>query len=689
MEINILNKKITSIKGVGKKTEALLARLGIYTCGDIVSYKPVKYVEFDKPAPIEPYTGDKKVCICGKLTKPAITTNAVAYKITSATITDGMNSIRAVWYNQAYISKIIKPYTSYVFVGNMVKRKNSIRMEHPVYYNPEDYSKLIGSLKEVYSLTSGLSNNTVLKLVANVLDSMQVQDDYLPKSIREYCKLPSLDSAIRGIHRPANKEELYLSKKRLSFDEFFLFLLSSRKLRKNMDSISSKYLIQHDSEVYNSFIDSLPYKLTSSQYECIDLIKKDISSGKVMNRLIQGDVGSGKTVVAAIALYATYRAGYQGVIMAPTEVLANQHFNTFNTFFAKLEHAPRLGILTGSMSKKAHNDVYHKLINHEIDILIGTHALIQESVDFSKLAMVVTDEQHRFGVKQRKYLADKGNQPHVLVMSATPIPRTLALVLYGDMDVSIINSKPKGRLPIKNAVIYKKDRAKAYKHILGELKKGHQAYIICPLVEESESIEAENVYDYGESLAKSDFKNYNIGVLHGKLSQQEKDNIMSDFANRHIHILVSTTVVEVGVDIANATVMLIEDAQRFGLASLHQLRGRVGRNNLQSYCIFVCTSGSENAKKRLDIIGGSNDGFHIAAEDLKLRGPGEFFGVIQSGRCEALFNEIYNETEVFELAYKSCEDIENAVHGISEDEYKILENKLNSYQNEHCINMVL
>lgn len=373
--------------------------------------------------------------------------------------------------------------------------------------------------------------------------------------------------------------------------------------------------------------------------------------------------------------------------MVPTEVLAKQHYQSLEKLWSKAKKAPRTALLTGSMSKAERLEVYERARSHEIDILIGTHALIQEGLEFARLALVITDEQHRFGVRQRESLEKKGSRPHVLVMSATPIPRTLALILYGDLDISTIESKPEGRLPIKNALIGAKQRDKAYVHIQKELQKGHQAYIICPLAEESEHLEAENVFDYREKLAKTALKNYNIDIIHGKMPQNEKDRVMDDFVRGRTNILISTTVIEVGVDVANATVMLIEDAQRFGLASLHQLRGRVGRGKAQSYCIFVGTSDSENAKKRLEIIANSNDGFYIAAQDLKLRGPGELFGLMQSGELMFSLGDICDDTEIFAAAERSAAILHNQEIILSDIEKEKLDQRILRYRQDFRFNL--
>ena len=459
-------------------------------------------------------------------------------------------------------------------------------------------------------------------------------------------------------------------------------LLKNKRLR-----VKSKNIVSKEIKYLEEIKSTLPFKLTDSQNNVIDEILNDMSSGVVTNRLIQGDVGSGKTVVALICLYMAVKSGFQGIVMVPTEVLAKQHFKSMSETLGKLENPPKIGILTGSMTKKEHLAVYEKIEAGEIDIVVGTHALLVEDVKFKNLGLVVTDEQHRFGVRQRTTLSDKGEDVHVLVMSATPIPRTLAIILYGDLDISTIETKPVGRLPIKNAVITENDREKAYRHISLEIGKGHQAYIICPMVEESENIEAENVIEYSKKIADKFSQNCKIEVLHGRLQQKEKDDIMSRYVNKEIDILVSTTVIEVGVDVPNATVIMIENAERFGLATLHQLRGRVGRSELQSYAIFVRTSNSNIAKKRLEIIGNSNDGFYIASRDLVLRGPGELFGLAQSGELDFGIADIYNDNDIFEMAKKAVDLVQN--ENIGEEESKKLEERINNYMDLHYKKLAL
>ena len=468
------------------------------------------------------------------------------------------------------------------------------------------------------------------------------------------------------------------ARKRIVFDEFFMFSLALKQLKEREGDDDTGIVIGY-SDVCDKFISSLGYALTGAQAKAFSDIRKDLESGKCMNRLVQGDVGCGKTVIAQLSLLMTAKAGYQGLLMAPTEVLARQHYEGFVKSFEP--YGVSVGLLVGSMTAKEKRIMYEKIKNHEVDIIIGTVALIQEKAQYDNVALVVTDEQHRFGVEQRHSLADKGINPHMLVMSATPIPRTLAIILYGELDISVIDELPKGRQHIKNCVVNTEYRPSAYEFIKKEIALGRQAYVICPMVEENEESDACNVVGYCESLRKIMPENINIEYLHGAMKGKQKNEIMTRFATGEINILVSTTVVEVGVNVPNATVMMIENADRFGLATLHQLRGRVGRGDYQSYCIMINTSEAENVAKRLDILNRSDDGFYIANEDLKMRGPGELFGTVQSGELYFKLGDVFNDADTMIIANEISRNI-------SKDEYNklIKENEIVRERMECCIN---
>ena len=683
----MIDISVKNMKGVGAKTAEYLDKLGIGTIRQLLKHYPIRYLEYKPPTKIAEVNRDEEIVIKATISKNISLTGSNK-KIATTKLTDYIDVIDVIWYNSPYLRATLKQGESYVFVGRFSKRSKKT-LEHPIVYTIEEYEKKIGGFKPVYALTAGINNNAMEKLIKLSFDYIDDKDfeEYLPQSILEKFLLESRRLAIRNIHSPKNKSKLFEAKKRLAFDDFFRFLYGMNLLKNKRLRIKSKNIISNEVRYVEEIKAVLPFNLTKSQENVIEEILNDMSSGIVTNRLVQGDVGSGKTIVALICLYLAVKSGFQGVVMVPTEVLAKQHFKSMSEILNKLENPPQIGILTGSMTKKEHLIVYEKIEKGEIDIVIGTHALLVENVKFKKLGLVVTDEQHRFGVRQRSTLSDKGEDVHVLVMSATPIPRTLAIILYGDLDISTIETKPVGRLPIKNAVITEEDREKAYKHILLEIKKGHQSYIICPMVEESENIEAENVLDYGKKIADKFSQNCKVEVLHGRMHQKEKDDIMSRYLNKEIDILVSTTVIEVGVDVPNATVIMIENAERFGLATLHQLRGRVGRSELQSYAIFVRTSNSNIAKKRLEIIGNSNDGFYIASRDLVLRGPGELFGLAQSGELDFGIADIYNDNDIFDMAKKAVDMIQCGDMG--DEEMEKLEIKINNYMDLHYKKLAL
>lgn len=683
----MLGNGVSSLKGIGKKTEELLAKLEIRTVGELLTHFPQRYMEFHPPCPILSCKAGENIAILAKIKKAPTTLSLGSYKVTRTVLSDGHTDLAAVWYNSPFIVHRIESSKQYIFTGRLSQKKTGLLLEHPLIYTQEEYRMKCNTLQPVYSLTAGISNSFLIKQIRTVLNGISELEDYLPQDLLQNFNLSDYDSAMRKLHMPKNAEEAEQARKRMIFDDFFLFLYQIRLMRKENCSIKNGFAIQQKAKILEMFYKHLPYTPTGAQSRVIDEILSDMESAKVMNRLLQGDVGSGKTLVAAAALYMIFSSGFQGVVMVPTEVLAKQHFLSMQKMFDGMDKKPKIDLLTGSMSKKEHLEIYEKAKKHEIDILIGTHTLIQEELEFAKLALVITDEQHRFGVRQRRNLGKKGRNPHILVMSATPIPRTLALILYGDLDISVIDEKPEGRLAIKNAVIREEEREKAYIHIENEIKKGHQAYIICPLVEAGENTDIENVFDYREKLAKTSLKNYNIDIIYGRMSQNEKNRVMEDFIAGRTDVLLSTTVVEVGVDVPNATVMLIENAQQFGLASLHQLRGRVGRGKEQSYCIFVRTTESRNAKKRLDIIGKSNDGFFIAAEDLKLRGPGELFGIAQSGELKFSLADIYDDSEVFKAANKAADAVLHRKIMLTDEERKKFDTKLLQYR-EHFFDKV-
>lgn len=531
-------------------------------------------------------------------------------------------------------------------------------MEHPELFCPPDkYDEKLNTLQPIYGLTAGLSNNTVMKAVKQALEGLNLSKESLPEELRLKYQLAEYNYAVRGIHFPEDKEVFYHARKRLVFEEFLSFILSLRKLKTSNERMSNEYVMEEHPAV-KELIRKLPYQLTNAQTKVWQEISENMKSDTVMSRLVQGDVGSGKTIVAVLALLNTAMNGYQGAMMAPTEVLARQHYESICKLFDTYDIPVKVVLLTGSMTAKEKRKVYDRIECGLAKIIIGTHALIQDKVFYDNLALVITDEQHRFGVKQRETFANKGGVPHVLVMSATPIPRTLAIILYGDLDISVIDELPANRLPIKNCVVDTSYRNTAYAFMKKQIAEGRQCYVICPMVEESESMEAENVIDYARELQREMGDGILVSYLHGKMKQAQKDEIMTQFGENKIQILVSTTVIEVGIDVPNATVMMIENAERFGLAQLHQLRGRVGRGKYQSYCIFMSASKSKETKERLEILNHSNDGFQIASEDLRLRGPGDFFGIRQSGLMDFKLGDVYQDSNVLKMANEAANWLE-------------------------------
>lgn len=673
---------LTDLKGVGEKTGKLFERLGIRTVRDLLSYYPRDYQAYERPVPIGQLKEQRIMSVESALATSADLLRFNRMQLVSAQIRDLTGSLQLAWYNMPYMRSHLKTGEMYVFRGRVAKKRGRLVMEQPEVFTPEAYEALEDSLQPVYGQTRGLGNKAIVKMVRQALEVRQMEREYMPGDIRRRQELAEINYALERIHFPADRAELLFARKRLVFDEFFLFLTGVKRLKEHRENKASSYIIR-EAALAVRLKESLPYRLTRAQEQAFADVCRDMGGGFVMNRLIQGDVGSGKTIVAVLALLSAAENGFQGALMAPTEVLARQHFESITKLFADCGIEKRLVLVTGSMTAKEKREAYAAIASHEADIVIGTHALIQEKVVYDKLALVITDEQHRFGVGQRELLSGKGDSPHVLVMSATPIPRTLAIILYGDLDISVIDELPAGRRAIKNCVVDPGWRPKAYAFIENQVAQGRQAYVICPMVEASEMIEAENVVDYTKSLRKELPDFIRVEYLHGKMKAKDKNRIMEEFAAGEIQVLVSTTVIEVGVNVPNATVMMIENAERFGLAQLHQLRGRVGRGADQSYCIMINGSGDGDAAKRLDILNKSNDGFFIASEDLRLRGPGDIFGLRQSGDLEFRLADIFTDADVLKRASQEVSRLFAEDPGLEKEEHKELRARIEAYLGDH------
>lgn len=658
-----LSSSIDNLKGVGPKTAALFEKRRVKTIEDLLRFYPRDYLSYEEPVLIREAEFGTRVAI-----KATIQSYVEMKKVRNLTIVscygkDTTGTIKLTWFNSPFLKQVFHIGQTFVFVGIVGVKNNQLVMEHPEYYTIKQYEDMIASLWPVYPLTEGLSNKIVTKAVTAAAPYIYEMQEIVPVEVRELFHLMSLQEAVKGMHFPTKKEQLYECRKRLVFDEFFSFLLRMRQMREHTVKAENHYVMKQWDKA-DSFMETLPFSLTKGQLQAIEEMKQDMEGPSVMNRLIQGDVGSGKTVVAEIAMLAAVSNGYQAAFMAPTEVLAMQHYEGVKKDLEAYD--VRVALLCGSTKIAEKRKIYEALEKGDIDIVIGTHALIQDKVIYKNLALVITDEQHRFGVRQRAMLSEKGAEPHVLVMSATPIPRTLAIIMYGDLDISIMKDMPASRKPIKNCVVGPKYRPTAYKFMLDQIEMGHQIYIICPMVEASENMEAENVMEYQENLKSVFPDQVRISYLHGKMSAEEKNQIMKQYTEKEIDILVSTTVIEVGINNPNATVMMIENAEKFGLAQLHQLRGRVGRGEAQSYCIMLCATDKKEAMERLNVLNSSNDGFYIANEDLKLRGPGDFFGVRQSGEMLFHLGDIYNDADVLKQANEAIAYLEKINYSFDE-----------------------
>lgn len=683
-ENRIMNEQsaISTLKGIGEKTEQLFHKLNIYTIGDLLRHFPRGYEVYEEPMPIVEIPEGKTVTVTGEIYGKVQVSGKANMQVTTIYVKDATGTLRVVWFRMPFLRNTFQRGGLVTLRGKAVKRRGTLLMEQPeIFYPNTIYEEKIHTMQPNYGLTAGLTNNAVVKAMKQAMFYLDLKQDFLPSEIRLRYHLAEYNYAMQGIHFPVEKQEFYTARERLVFEEFFLFVLALRQIKERNEKSENTFCFPQQESV-ERLINELPYQLTNAQQRVWSEIKADLTGVHIMSRLVQGDVGSGKTIIALLALLLVAANGYQGALMAPTEVLAKQHFESICELLREHQILVNVELLTGSMTAKEKKMAYERIASGQAQIIIGTHALIQEKVTYQSLALVVTDEQHRFGVKQREKLAAKGETPHILVMSATPIPRTLAIILYGDLDISVIDELPANRLPIKNCVVDTSYRKTAYQFMKKQVLEGRQCYVICPMIEENEKLEVENVIDYAQTLQEELGDTIRVDYLHGKMKQSEKDEIMEQFGKQKIQVLVSTTVIEVGINVPNATVMMVENAERFGLAQLHQLRGRVGRGEHQSYCIFMSGSKSKETKERLTILNQSNDGFFIASEDLKLRGPGDLFGIRQSGILDFKLADVFQDALVLQHASEAVDWLLEKDEKLERAEHRNLREHLQRYLKE-------
>jgi ATP-dependent DNA helicase RecG len=648
-----LDKPLQYLKGVGEARAALFKKLGIFTVGDMITHYPREYEDRSRLKKlIELQDGDQCSFEGYIASKPVVSRPRRGLTVCRASIRDDTGIINATWFNQPYLKDVFRMGEKYLFYGRITRRR-TFEVVNPVYEKIDDAGPVnTCRIIPIYPSTGKLTQNAIRAVIRNALEfAGDSIDDILPRWVRESYSLTDALYAVRNIHYPENDEAFLKARERLVFEELFLLQTTLMSLKADSERSGSGIRFGAGTEV-RKFIDDLPYKLTNAQLRVFSEIERDMESSKAMNRLVQGDVGSGKTIVAVLALVKAVKSGYQGAFMAPTEILAGQHYITFSKLLEPL--GIKVSLLTGSTTAKESRKILEQISLGETDIVIGTHALIEDKVVFKKLGLVVTDEQHRFGVRQRAALGRKGDNPDILVMTATPIPRTLALILYGDLDISIIDELPPGRKKVLTYAVDSGMRERVNNFIRKQVNEGRQVYIVCPLVEESDAVEAKSASELSAELAQKTFSDLKVGMIHGKMRPAEKEDVMARFAAGDIDILVSTTVIEVGVNVANATLMVVENAERFGLSQLHQLRGRVGRSEYQSYCILFNDNKSEVTRERMKVMEKTSDGFVISEKDLELRGPGDFFGTRQHGIPDLKIANLYRDVEILKKAQEAA-----------------------------------
>jgi len=674
-----LDAPVTVMVGISRGYAEKFVKLGVTTIRDLLYLFPRRYDDYRNLKPINRLEYGEEATIIASVWDAGLRKTRGGAPIFTATLSDGSGMLQCTWFNQPYLADKIKPKMQIVVSGKVDEYLGRLTFQSPEWELLERELLHTARLVPIYPLTEGLSGRWVRRLMKRVVDywAPRIQE-YLPESVRASAGLLDLSAALAQAHFPDDWSDLERARQRLAFDELFLIQIGVLRQRQAWRSQPGR-ACKFDPTTVHRFIGSLPYPLTQAQKRALDQIMADLQAGVPMNRLLQGDVGSGKTVVAAAAMVATVAAGAQAALMAPTEILAEQHYKTLSKLLGNLANPPVVQLLTGSTPDK--DQVYARLASGEVNIVVGTHALIQRGVEFRDLAFLVIDEQHRFGVEQRAALRQKGEgtlRAHVLVMTATPIPRTLALTLYGDLDVSVIDEMPPGRQKIETRWLFPTERERAYNFIRAQVEKGHQAFIICPLVQESEKVEAKAAMEEYERLQKEVFPHLKLGLLHGRMKSDEKDAVMGAFVRGELHALVSTSVVEVGIDVPNATVMLIEGANRFGLSQLHQFRGRVGRGEHASYCLLLADSTNVASDERLKAIESTDDGFALAEKDLELRGPGEFFGTRQAGLPDLRVAKLA-DMRLLELAREQAQRLFGADPTLSAPEHRLLAQKVNRF----------
>jgi len=652
-----LDIPIQSIKGIGPAKAKLFKKLGLNTIEDLLEYYPRGYKDKSEITQIRDLKPDAsytvKVIASGKAQEGRTRNRLI---ITKLTVFDATGKLNVVWFNNRFVKNSFSEGDEVLMHGKIKRIGKDLVMDAPEYEKVTSSDSVnLMRIAPYYSLTEGLTQKDFRKALYNALQLVNEKlTDVFPEDLRKRYSLAEINFCINNIHFPDTMEKLEMARKRLIFEEFFM-MQSGLVHVKRVNSEGKKGISFDKVDEIKAFTEGLPFKLTSAQLRVFEEVSRDMESDAVMNRLVQGDVGSGKTAIAALALFKCVRSGYQGIMMAPTEILAEQHMCTLEQLFRNTGIS--VGLLTGSMSAKERDKVVTGIQTGEIDILVGTHALIQNSVSYSKLGLVITDEQHRFGVRQRAMLSAKGDNPDMLVMTATPIPRTLSLIVYGDLDVSIIDEMPPGRKPVKTYFVDNTKKERLMNFVKNELDAGRQAYFVCPLVEESEKLELNSAVEYREEISERYFNRYKVGLLHGKMKADEKNEVMESFRGNNLQILVSTTVIEVGVNIPNATIMVIEDADRFGMAQLHQLRGRVGRGEHQSYCVLISDTRSEAAQERLKYMTKTENGFEVAEKDLEFRGSGEILGQRQHGLPGFKLADIFRDVKLLKLSKEAVEYI--------------------------------